>query len=183
MGDPKKSRKKYNTPSHPWQKERVLEEKKIMKEYGLKNKREIWKAQTEIRRIRMLARHLLGYRKEDKEQRVSELLGRLCRLGITDENASLDDVLSLKTTDWLDRRLQTIVFKKGLAKSIRQARQFIVHGLIAINGKKVTIPGYIVRRDEEDKIGYYKGIPKIMQETSGLPAQPQEEVKEGEVNG
>ncbi len=183
MGDPKKSRKKYDTPSHPWQKDRIIEEKKIMREYGLKNKREIWKAQTEIRRIRMLARHLLGYRKDDKEQRVRELLGRLYRLGILDENATLDDVLSLKTTDWLDRRLQTLVFKKGLAKSIKQARQFIVHGLIAINGKKITVPGYIVRRDEENTIGYYKGVPKVMQEQTEPAPQPQEQVEEGEVNG
>ncbi len=183
MGDPKRLRKKYDTPSHPWQKDRIMEEKKIVKEYGLKNKREVWKAQTEIRKIRMRARHLLGYRGEDKEQRVKELLGRLYRLGLLDENATLDDVLSLTTKDWLERRLQTLVFKKGLARTIKQARQFIVHGLIAINGKRVTVPGYIVKRDEEDKIGYSKGTPKIMEEN---PTQQQidekVEAQEGNVN-
>ncbi len=181
MGDPRKLRKKYDTPSHPWQKERILEEKKIMKEYGLKNKREIWKAQTRIREIRMRARQLLGYRGKDRDQRIKELLGRLYRIGILPENVTLDDVLSLKTTDWLERRLQTLVFKKGMAKTIKQARQFIVHGLIAIDGRKVTVPGYIVRRDEEDKIGYYKGVPKILQEQPAAPEQPQPEG--GEVNG
>ncbi len=187
MGDPRKSRKKYDTPSHPWQKERILEEKKLMKEYGLKNKREIWKAQTEIRKVRMLARHLLGYRGKDKEQRVSELMSRLHRLGILDEEATLDDVLSLKTSDWLDRRLQTVVFKKGLARTIKQARQFIVHGLIAIDGRKITVPGYIVKRGEEDKIGYYRGTPKAMMETQTVETTPEESRPEesngGEING
>ena len=181
MGDPRKLRKSYDTPSHPWQKERILEEKRIMQEYGLKNKREIWKAQTRIREIRMRARQLLGYRGEDKDQRVKELLGRLYRIGLLSENATLDDVLMLTTKDWLERRLQTLVFKKGLAKTIKQARQFIVHGLIAIDGKKVTVPSYIVARDEEDKIGYYKGVPKVLQAQT-QPAEPQPAQEGGEMN-
>ncbi len=178
MGDPRRRRKKFDTPGHPWEKDRIMEEKKIMQEYGLKNKREIWKAETRIREIRMRARALLGYRGEDKDIRVKELLGRLYRLGLLGEEASLDDVLSLGITDWLNRRLQTLVFRKGLARSMKQARQFIVHGLISINGRKVTVPGYIVRREEEDKIGYYKGTPKIL-EMSPQPAN----VEGGDANG
>ena len=49
MGDPKKQRKKYETPLHPWQGERILAEKKIMEEYGLKNKKEIWKMNSMLR--------------------------------------------------------------------------------------------------------------------------------------
>ncbi len=177
MGSPRRMRKRFDTPGHPWEKERITEEKKITQEYGLKSKREIWKAQTRIREIRMRARSLLAYRGDDKEKREREILGRLYKLGLLGEEANLDDILSLSLTDWLNRRLQTLVFRKGLAKSIKQARQFIVHGLIAINGRKVTVPGYIVKRDEEEKIGYYKGTPKVMEVQTAQPEPV------GDVNG
>ena len=169
MGDPKKLRKNYETPSNPWQKDRILDEKKLAQEYGLKNKREIWKAQTRIRDIRMRARHLLGYRGEDKDIRSKELLDKLYKIGIIPEGATLDDVLSLSTKNWLERRLQTLVFKKGLARTIKQARQFIVHRLISVDGRVVSVPGYIVTREQEDKISYSKGKPAILEE-----AKPEE---------
>ena len=178
MGDPRRLRKKYDAPAHPWQKDRVLEEKKIMSEYGLKNKTEIWKAQTTIRVIRMRARHLLGYRGTDKNKRVNELLGRLFRLGVLPEKATLDDVLSLTINDILERRLQTIVFKKGLAKSLKQARQFITHGLISIDGRKVTVPSYFVSKEDESKIGYYKGTPKVLEPPVQKPVEIVEEKTE-----
>ena len=64
-------------------------------------------------------------------------------------------MLGLTVRDVLERRLQTLVYKKGLALSIYHARQLIVHGHIAINGRRVRSPGYLVSREEEDKIGYY----------------------------
>jgi small subunit ribosomal protein S4 len=83
-----------------------------------------------------------------------QLLNRLNRLGILPETAVLDDVLDLSLEDILERRLQTLVFSKGLAKSIFQARQLITHGHISIGGRRVPSPSYLVLRDEEAKIAY-----------------------------
>jgi len=68
------------------------------------------------------------------------------------EGTRLDDVLGLSDLALLDRRLQTVVFNKGLASTVGQARQFIVHGHVCIDDQKVTIPGYIVTREDEEKI-------------------------------
>ncbi len=154
MGDPRKPRKKWEGPGHPWRKERLLQEMKLVGEYGLRNKRELWIAQTLVRKFRHQARALLAVPREIREERERALLHRLYELGLLPENATLDDVLSLTTEDILERRLQTIVYRKGLAKTIYQARQLIVHGHIAIGGRRVTAPGYLVRRDEEDLIDY-----------------------------
>ncbi len=154
MGDPKKPRKKWTPPSHPWVKSRLIEEMKLMGEYGLRNKREIWKAATILRKIRHRARALLALPPEVRESEEKALLSRLYEMGLVSENATLDDVLSLTAKDLLERRLQTIVYKKGLARTIQEARQLIVHGHIAINGRRVTSPGYIVRRSEEELVDY-----------------------------
>ncbi len=133
MGDPKFPRKKYETPSHPWEAERIRREKEILHKYGLRNKREIWRAETFLRRIREQARRLLAMAGEEQAEKEKErLLKRLARLGILPENASLDDVLALTVEDILARRLQTLVYLHGLAKTPKQARQFIVHGHIAV---------------------------------------------------
>ncbi len=152
MGDPKRIRRKYETPSHPWQAERIQEEKKLQSEYGLRNKREIWKAQAMLRGFRRQARELLAQRSEQARRQEKQLLDKLVRLNILKEGSTLDDVLSLTVRDVLNRRLQTLVYKKGLAYTVKQARQFIVHGHIAVAGRKVTSPSYMVTGDEEDKI-------------------------------
>jgi len=157
MGDPKFHRKKYETPRHPWEAERIKEEKELMRKYGLKNKREIWKAKSILRSFRAQARSLqarLRYGDKQAEREYKQLMGKLYRLGILPEDAGIDDVLSLTVEDILNRRLQTIVYMKGLARTPRQARQFVVHGHIAIGERKVTIPGYLVKRDEEELITY-----------------------------
>jgi small subunit ribosomal protein S4 len=159
MGDPRRIRKKYQTPSHPWQADRIQEEKKLLAEYGLKNKREIWKALAILRGIRGQARELLGKRGEQARRQEELLMGRLRRLNLLKKDASLDDVLALTVRDILDRRLQTLVYKKGLASTIKQARQFIVHGHITVAGRKVTAPSYLVRADEEDAIAYAENSP------------------------
>ena len=160
MGDPKFPRKKYETPSHPWEKVRIEREAELVQKYGLKNKREIWRAETFLRRIRQQARNLLaagGQEQSEKEKKL--LLNRLFRLGLLPENATLDDVLSLTTENILSRRLQTLVYLKGLASTMKQARQFIVHKHIAVNGRIVNVPSYMVRRDEEDAISYAPSSP------------------------
>ncbi len=159
MGDPRRIRKKYQTPSHPWQADRIQEEKKLLEEYGLKNKREIWKALAILRRIRRQARELLGKRGKQAERQEKLLMARLQRLNLLKEGSTLDDVLGLTVRDILDRRLQTLVYKKGLASTIKQARQFIVHGHITVGGKKVTAPSYLVPADEEDTIAYAENSP------------------------
>ena len=159
MGDPKKSRRKWVSPGHPWVKERLQRELELIGKYGLRNKRELWIAEAVVREFRMRARSLLALPEPERSQAAKSLIDRLYRLGLVNKDAVLDDVLGLTVENVLERRLQTIVFRKGLAKTIHQARQLIVHGHIAINGRRVTSPGYLVPRDEEDKISYAPGSP------------------------
>lgn len=154
MGDPKKQRKKYATPRFPWRTDVLQSELKLQGQYGLRNKRELWRHKTEISRFREIARSLLGMPAEQRERMEKQLLERLNRLGILPETAVLDDVLDLTIEDILERRLQSIVFSKGLSKSIFQARQLITHGHIAIEGKRIPTPSYLVLRDEEARIAY-----------------------------
>ncbi len=168
MGDPKKPRKKWESPKHPWIKERLQREIELVGKYGLKNKREVWRAETLARKLRHQARGLLALPEEERAQAARKLLDRLYKMGLIEKNATVDDILGLTASHVLERRLQTIVYKKGLAKTIHQARQLIVHGHIAIGGRRVTSPGYLVARDEEPLIDYAPGSPfkKAQEETS-----------------
>ncbi|MGI0150151.1 MAG: 30S ribosomal protein S4 [Thermoplasmata archaeon] len=158
MGDPKFSRAKYERPSHPWQAERIKAENDLLKKYGLKNKKELWRSQYILRRFRQRARELqarvrTGDKQAEKER--EQLLRRLGRLGLLPlEGTTLDDVLALDVEAILSRRLQTLTFLKGLAFTPRQARQFIVHGHVSIAGRRVTIPGILVTRMDEPGIAY-----------------------------
>jgi small subunit ribosomal protein S4 len=180
MGDPKFCRRKYMTPSHPWQGQRIIWENEITKKYGLKNKTELWKIQSLLRTIRERARHLqakvrFGDKQAEKEKQ--ELIKRMDNLGLLSSEATLDDVLGLNLENILTRRLQTLTYMKGFSNGPKQARQFIVHGHIAIKGRRVTVPGYLVKREEEDKIGYLPSSP-ISNELH--PARPKDELEEGE---
>ncbi|MBS7646845.1 30S ribosomal protein S4 [Candidatus Bathyarchaeota archaeon] len=158
MGDPKKQKKKYETPRFPWRTDVLQEELKLLGQYGLRNKRELWRHKTMLSKFRGIARSLIGKPPEERKKMEEELLSRLKKLGIIHETAVLDDVLDLTVEDILERRLQTIVFRKGLAKTIYQARQLITHGHIVIGGQRVTVPSYLVTR-EEDKVGYSPDSP------------------------
>jgi len=160
MGYPGKNTKSYDTPKHPWQAARIEPEVELVKRYGLRNKREVWKAHSELKKYRELARKLLaestkgkveGHVKTDMEN----IINRLKRYGLLKTDAVLDDILSLDVNNFLERRLQTQVHKQGLANTPKQARQFIVHGHIAVAGRKITIPGYHVQTNEELSLGYY----------------------------
>jgi small subunit ribosomal protein S4 len=159
MGDPKKPRKKYETPRFPWQTDTLQTELRLIGEYGLRNKKEFWRHRTMISKFRGIARSLLGMSVEERRKREKQLLNRLYRLGILLEEAKLDDVLDLSIEDLLERRFQSLVFRKGLAKSMYQARQLIVHGHVAIEGRRLSSPGYLVLRGEEAKIGYASTSP------------------------
>ncbi len=177
MGKPKFSRKRYETPSHPWQEDRIKEENELIKKYGLKNKKEIWKAQTRLKKYRSQARELLakidtGEKQIKKES--EELLMHLNRMNILPLNSTLDDVLALNIESILSRRLQTLAYLKGFAGTPNQARQLISHGHISINGKKVSVPSYIVNKEEESDIGYISDSP--LNDTMH-PARPKAEYK------
>lgn len=154
MGDPRKPRRKWSGPRHPWRKEILVYETRLLGQYGLRNKRELWKASSIIRYFRHRARSLLGEPAEVREVQGKILIGKLVKLGLLKEGARLEDALNLKVEDILERRLQTIVYKKGLAKTLYQARQLIVHGHIAIAGRRIKSPGYIVSLEEEPLIDY-----------------------------
>ncbi|MBI0584359.1 MAG: 30S ribosomal protein S4 [Methanomassiliicoccus sp.] len=158
MGDPKFPRRSYDAPSHPWRGERIKAETEICNAYGLKNKRELWKAQAVLRNLRNQSKLLQARVRLDDEQaklEASLLLKKCGRMGLLPmDGTTLDDVLGLTQETVLNRRLQTLVHRKGLAATPKQARQFIVHGHVSIDGRKVTIPGYVVKRGEEDKISY-----------------------------
>jgi small subunit ribosomal protein S4 len=155
MGDPRKRRKQYDTPRKSFQKERIEKERGLKKVYGLKNKRELFRAESIIRAKRGTARKLLALNLENRLKREKELLDSLKKMGILRGSPTLDDVLVLTPEALLERRLQTMVVRKGLATTLKQARQFITHGHIAINGKRVSIPSYIVGADEENKLAYF----------------------------
>ena len=155
MGDPKFSKKHYETPSHPWEEERIKEEKGIVHKYGLRNKREIWKANTFIRKIRQQARSLTAKTATKQVNKERELLlNRVASLGIANQGAALDDILSLNHEHILDRRLQTQVYVQGFSRTIKQARQLITHGHITVDGTTVREPGIIINEKIEKSIEY-----------------------------
>ncbi|PKL73285.1 MAG: 30S ribosomal protein S4 [Methanobacteriales archaeon HGW-Methanobacteriales-2] len=172
MGHPRKARKKYDTPSHPWNADRIKQENKLVQKYGLKNKKEVWKAETMVKRYRRDARELLGITSEHNSQERDQLLGHLIKLGILPENAKLEAVLDLTVEDVLRRRLQTVVHRKGLAYTAKEARVFVVHGHIAMNNKKIDSPSYLVKRGEEELIGNYPGSAVIKLK---IPENPKKE--------
>jgi len=154
MGDPKKQRKKYDAPRFPWRIDILREELNLLGLYGLRNKHELWRHKTLLSRFRGTARSLLGKSPEERKRMEKELLTRLKKLGIMHETAVLDNVLDLATEDILERRLQTIVFRKGLATSLHQARQLVTHGHIAVGKQRVTVPSYLVTKEEDNQIAY-----------------------------
>ena len=162
MGEPKFSRPKYDTPSHPWKADRIEEEHAIQGNHGLKNMKEIWKAKSQLRRHRRQAMRLIGnidttegHGKRERE----DLLRSLHHKGLIESDAVLGDILSLSTEDVLNRRLQAQVYYKGLACTMKQARQLVTHGQICIGDQKITIPSYAVSRDEEGELRYHPASP------------------------
>ena len=152
MGDPKLSRKVWKKPKRPLNYDLMMDELKILGTFGLKTKRELWKANTQLSSVRLQARSLLALRQEDREQKEPILINSLSKVGLVDKNSTLDNVLNLQVADLLSRRLQTVVQRKLYFKTPYQARQAIVHGHIMIGERVVTIPSYTVKIDEEPKI-------------------------------
>jgi len=155
MGHPKFPSKHYDTPSHPWQKVRIEEESGLIHQYGLKNKREIWRANTKVREMRRQARKLTANSSDEQAQKEKNLLlAKLNRLGMLEQNSGLEDVLRMAPATILDRRLQTQVYLQGLSSTVKQARQLIVHGHISIDGAVARVPGILVTKLQEKNISY-----------------------------
>lgn len=161
MGDPKKQRKKYEAPRFLWRPDVLQGELRVVGQYGLRNKHELWKNKTMISKFRGIARSLIGKTAEERGRMEQDLLARLRKLGIIHETAVVDDVLDLVIEDILERRLQTMVFRKGLAKSIHQARQLVTHGHIIIGDHRVTSPSYLVTIQEEQQVAYAPESPLV----------------------
>ena len=154
MGDPKKQKKKYRKPLMVWNEERIARDKELLKNFGLKNKREIWKVESELKSIHDQAKKLTAQSTEQSKKEAEQLIKRLNSLNLVQQDAKLDNILSLTIHDLLNRRLQTVVFKKGLARTVNQARQFITHNHISINSQIINVPSYIVPLKDEAFVNF-----------------------------
>jgi small subunit ribosomal protein S4 len=155
MGGLKKPKKKYlaGKPKKIWNKQLLLEELQLVGEYGLRNKKELWLARSHLKRITRRARSLLSMTAEERAPLEMPFKERLYKMGfIEDPNVPLDRILSLDVRAVLERRLQTMVYRMGLAKSVHHARQLIIHGHVLVAGRRMTSPGFLVPRELEDKI-------------------------------
>lgn len=177
MGDIKRKQKGYSRPKQLFDRPRIESENVLVKRYGLKNKREIWKAEAQISKLRRRAKNLIP--KSDEEKK--EFFDKLNKMGF--KVKEITEVLALTTENWLDRRLQTFVTTKELATTARGARQLIVHKKVLVDGKVVNKPSFFVSTDDEDKITLRpqkeKAVkPEPVEEASEEVAAPEEEVKE-----
>ena len=177
MGDPKRIRKKYKTPRQPFERHRIDEELALIGKYGLRNMKAVWKVNTLLANFRSNARRLLSLEEEDRKVGEMELIGRLQRLGLLEKKATLDDVLSLKIENFLERRLQTLVYKKGMATTPYHSRQMIVHGHVMIGDKVAKSPSYLVPGGEEKLIMYSNSSPLAKPSHKALPANVYKEKK------
>lgn len=155
MGDIKKSRKKFEKPMHPWQKARIEKEKELNSEYCLKNKKELWKMASILKKFKDQVKSLTVREGSQADLERTHLKTKLASLGLLPPDSPLDSILGLELKDILERRLQTRVFRQGLSRSMSQARQFIIHRHIMIKGKVMTIPSYLVKTDEEKSIAFH----------------------------
>jgi len=178
LGDPKKARKRYSRPRSPWRADQLAQELYLLGTFGLRNKRELWRAQTQLSSVRKQARTLLAATEEVRLREEKKLLDSLHRRGLIREGASLDDILSLTVEDVLSRRLQTVVFKKGMAMSPLHSRQLISHGHVMVGPRRITIPGYEVGFADEGSVAMRGGKtvegPKAPEEGTPSPTAPME---------
>jgi small subunit ribosomal protein S4 len=167
----KKLKKQFDTPNEGWNEERINREDQLSEEYGLTKKKEVYKAQSQLRDFRRQARKLAA--SHDEEQ-TEAFLGRVNRLGMIREDDGLETVLSLDVEDVLDRRLQTAVSRRGHAETPLDARQMIVHGHVYVEGQRVTVPSYMLTQEEE------KSVEVVEPEPDEEPPEEQVEEDEGE---
>ncbi|MBA4454208.1 MAG: 30S ribosomal protein S4 [Nitrosopumilaceae archaeon] len=181
MGDPKYPRRVWRKPKRPLNYDLKMEELKTLGTFGLRTKRELWKAHTQLSSVRHQARSLLALQQDVREEKEPILMKSLARVGLVSGDATLDDVLNLQVTDLLTRRLQTLVFKKFGFKTPYQARQAVVHGHIMIGDRIVNIPSYTVTTSEEDSIKFTpeSKFPEILEKSKETPVEAPVEAEEG----
>ena len=165
MGDIKKQKKKFSKPSHPWQKDRIEAEKEMLKQYGLRRKYEIWKTDSLLRKFLNRAKTIIAQRTTQSELEKKQMLDRLYSLGLLKHGSRVEDVLNLTIKDLMERRLQTLIVRKQLARTMLQARQFITHECVAVGHKKITAPSYLVSVQEEPQIRLVKPLNVVQQAT------------------
>jgi small subunit ribosomal protein S4 len=166
MGDSRRQQKKWRAPRHPWRGDVLSQEIRLIGLYGLRNKRELWRTRGVIREIRHRAREVLSLPPELRAAKEAELLVKLQRMGLLAEGTALDDVLGLKVEDILERRVQTVILRKGLAQTPQHARQLIAHGHIRVGEHRITSPGFLVPRAEEEKITLTLAAEPVAQTTA-----------------
>lgn len=160
MGTSKRPSKKYKSPLRIWDKPRIERDKILRKRYGFKNKKELWKVESQLRNIRLRARELVGLKALNLgQEEEKEFIATLSKRGLVSGSATVDDVLDLNLENFMDRRLQTFVLKKEMARSTREARQIITHRHIVIGERVVDSPSYMVKKDEEDRIAFAESSP------------------------
>ena len=149
-----KKHKIYSRPRKPFDKERFAEEAVIIKDYGLKNKREIWKIEAAVKSMRHKAKDAISAGPEKQKDLFIQLQKRGFNVN------TISEILSLMKKDVLERRLQTILVRKNLAQSMKAARQMIVHKKVYVDGRMINAPSYIVFKEEENKINIKASKPK-----------------------
>lgn len=148
MGDPKRLRKKYIPPAHPWNRQAIESERLLVKQYGLRRKKEIFKQNSFLKKYKDIAKRLIADTSAQGKKEREQMMQKLQRQGFISAGAALDDILSLQISHVLARRLQSVVVQKGLARSMAQARQFITHGHIHVGSQSITSPSYLVRVED-----------------------------------
>jgi small subunit ribosomal protein S4 len=174
MGDIKRKRKLFSRPKKLFDRVRMDEENILVERYGLKNKREIWKAKSQISKLRRRAKQLIA--SDSKVQQ--EFFDKLIKMGFAVKDIS--DVLALTEEDLLERRLQTFVFKKKLSNTPKQARQFIVHKYVLVKGKTVNTPSFWITKDLEGEISLKKRKVKVVsvKKEEGSPVEETKKIEE-----
>jgi len=168
----KRKHKTYSRPKRPFEKARIEEEAEIKKQFGLKNKKEIWKAEANVGLMRKRAKELISSTTQEKQK----LFDRLKKIGM--KVNSISDVLSLDKKDYLKRRLQSVLIEKKFATTSKSARQLITHRKVLINGRVVDSPSYIVPVEMENKISLKESKAKTDKGISSIPKEIVEEQNE-----
>ncbi len=174
MGDPRRLRNKYDRPKKLWEVDRIKHDKSLKIEYGLKNMAELWRATAELKKYRREARRLLALTEEERVVDSEKILTKLAKLGILKKGSDINDILSLEVRNILERRIQTIVTRKGLARTMKQSRQLITHGFISLNGRRVNKPGIMIDQTDEKGIKYTRPIDISVREDSPAAEKPAE---------
>ncbi|MDH3276724.1 MAG: 30S ribosomal protein S4 [Nitrosopumilus sp.] len=185
MGDPKYPRKAWRKPKRPLNYDLKMEELKTLGTFGLRTKKELWKAHTKLSSVRHQARSLLALQQDIREEKEPILMKSLARVGLVSSEATLDDVLNLEVNDLLTRRLQTMVHKKFGFQTPYQARQAVVHGHIMIGDRVINIPSYTVTTDEEEQIQFTpeSKFPEILEKSKAKSEPIIENIPENQAEG